>query len=52
VRIKLTDGSTVHWQVGLADTFRDTAIFYARVMGQAAVFVIPRQTITRILDAL
>jgi Domain of unknown function (DUF4340) len=52
VSAKLTDGTARHWQIGVADTFRDGAVYYARIVGEDAVFVIPRQSILRIFDAV
>jgi hypothetical protein len=42
----------VAWTIGAADTFRDVPVFFARVDGVAATYVIARGPILRILDLL
>jgi hypothetical protein len=41
-----------HWQVGSADSHRSMSVHMARLVGERAVFVIPRRLITRVLDLL
>lgn len=42
----------VAWTIGAADTFRDVPVYFARVDGIAATYVIARGPIQRILDLL
>jgi hypothetical protein len=42
----------VKWVIGVADAWRDVAVYYGRVSGTDATFVVPRRHIQRILEAL
>jgi hypothetical protein len=48
------DGEVVqrHWQVSVGDTYRGVSVYLARQVGGRAIYAIPRQQITRVLDVL
>ncbi len=55
VELEAIDGGapvTTTWRVGNGDSWRDVSIYYARVDGVNATFVIARSKVKRLLDAL
>lgn len=40
------------WQVGAGDTYRGLSIYYARIVGEPAIFALPRQSVQQILGAM
>ncbi|MEN9577167.1 MAG: hypothetical protein RJA70_176 [Pseudomonadota bacterium] len=44
--------STRRWQVGAGDTYRGLSIYYARIVGDPAIYALPRQSVQQILGAM
>lgn len=42
---------TVRWQIGAGDSFRGLSIYYGRVLGDPALYALPRESVQRILAA-